>query len=161
MSNHPLEIKTEAMRDLKARGIAHRVFVHPGPIDSLEQAAAERGQRLEQVIRSILFRVAEGHYVMVLVAGPKQIAWAVLRKYLGLRRTRMASPEEVETVTGAKIGAVSPFGLPEPLRLLADESIFEPDEISIGSGRRGTTLIMTRDDLRAALSQAEVGQFVS
>ncbi|MCB0161262.1 MAG: YbaK/EbsC family protein, partial [Caldilineaceae bacterium] len=71
---------------LTTAGVSHRVFVHPGPVHSLEQAAQERGQQPEQIVRSILFRIAEGDYVMALVAGPAQISWKALRRYLGQSR---------------------------------------------------------------------------
>jgi prolyl-tRNA editing enzyme YbaK/EbsC (Cys-tRNA(Pro) deacylase) len=125
-------------------------------VSSLEQAARERGQRPEQIIRSILFRLSEDEYMLMLVAGPHQISWPALRKYLGQSRLTMASPEEVERVTGYQIGAVAPFGLPQPLRILADENIFREDEVSIGSGVRHTTVILTQGSLRAALGQVEV-----
>jgi Cys-tRNA(Pro)/Cys-tRNA(Cys) deacylase len=95
---------------LELLNIPHRVFVHPGPVDSLEQAARERGQRPEQVVRSILFRTAEDEYLMALVAGPAQISWKALRAFLGQSRLTMANEQEVLAVTGYPIGAVSPFG---------------------------------------------------
>jgi Cys-tRNA(Pro) deacylase len=137
-------------------GIPHRVFQHAGPVKSLEQAAEERGQLPEQIIRSILFRVSAENFVMVLMAGPQQIDWKALRQYLGEKRLTMADEAEMLRITGYPRGAVAPFGLPQPLRILADESIFVHDEISIGSGVRGTTIIMTRADLRRALGEVEV-----
>ncbi len=64
---------------LTEMGIPHREFQHPNPVHSLEQAARERGQTPGQVIRSIVFRLGKGEYVMVLVAGPSQISWPDLR----------------------------------------------------------------------------------
>jgi Cys-tRNA(Pro)/Cys-tRNA(Cys) deacylase len=136
--------------------IPHRVFTHPGLVNSLEQAARERGQRPEQVIRSILFRIGEDEYLMVLVAGPAQISWKALRSYLGQSRLTMASEEEVLAVTGYPIGAVSPFGTTRKLRVLVDPSVFIEKEISIGSGVRGTTVILKSDDLRRALGDVEI-----
>jgi prolyl-tRNA editing enzyme YbaK/EbsC (Cys-tRNA(Pro) deacylase) len=72
----------------------------------------------------------------------------------------MASNEEVLSATGYLPGAVSPFGLPSPLRLLADESVFVPEEISIGSGVRGITILMRSSDLKKALGQVEIDRFV-
>ena len=146
-------------RALDALGVPYRTFTHPGPVHSLEQAAAERGQRPEQVIRSILFRLGDGDYVMVLVAGPGQLSWPALRKYLGVSRMSMASEEEVLAATGAPRGAVSPFGLPLPVRILADESIFTEEEVSIGSGLRGTTIILAQADLQRLLGEVERGAF--
>jgi Cys-tRNA(Pro) deacylase len=150
---------TPVTRALAALNIPHRLFRHPGPIHSLEQAAQERGQSPDQVVRSIVFRVGKDDYVMVLVAGARQVSWPALRRHLGQSRLTTAGESELLAATGYQIGAVSPFGLPRPMRLLLDESVLAPDEISIGSGVRGTTVILRSEDLRQALSGAEVGRF--
>jgi prolyl-tRNA editing enzyme YbaK/EbsC (Cys-tRNA(Pro) deacylase) len=94
--------------------------------------------------------------VMVLMAGPRQIDWKALRRYLGEKRLTTASEEEMLRVTGYQRGAVAPFGMPAPLRILADESIFVPEEVSLGSGVRGTTIILSSADLRRALGNIEI-----
>ena len=146
---------------LSERGIPHRVFTHPGPIRSLEQAAQERGQLPEQVVRSILFRIGKGEYVMVLTAGGEQISWPALRNYLGQSRLTMATQEEVLGATGYETGAVSTFGLPKAMRILVDKKILLQQEVSIGSGVRGTTVILRVEDLIKALGDVELGNFVS
>jgi Cys-tRNA(Pro)/Cys-tRNA(Cys) deacylase len=150
---------TPVTRELEARGIPHRVFRHPGPVASLQQAAQERGQAPEQVIRSIVFRLGEGEFVMVLMAGEQQVAWRSLRRYLGQSRLTMASEQELLEATGYPAGAVSPFGLPRPMRILVDEAVLAPEEVSIGSGERGLTVILRTSDLRRALPQAEIGTY--
>ncbi|MCI0649371.1 MAG: YbaK/EbsC family protein [Chloroflexi bacterium] len=150
---------TPVTRALEAAGVPYRFFRHPGPVHSLEQAAEERGQRPEQVVRSIVFRLAQDEYVMVLMAGPGQISWRALRSYLGQSRLTTASREEVLQVTGYELGAVSPFGLPAGMRVLVDESVLAEEEVSIGSGERGATVILRREDLRRALPAAEVGRW--
>jgi Cys-tRNA(Pro) deacylase len=150
---------TPVTRALDGLGIPYRPFRHPGPVASLEQAALERGQKPEQVVRSIVFRVGQGDYVMVLTAGARQVAWRALRRYLGQSRLTTATENELLRVTGYGIGAVSPFGLPAPMRTLVDEAVFANEEVSLGSGERGLTVILRADDLRRALAQAEVGRF--
>ncbi len=151
MANLNADDTTPVTHALDELGVAYRLFKHPGPIRSLEQAARERGQRPEQIVRSILFRMEEHEFILVLVAGPEQIAWPKLRAALGVSRITMASEDEVLAVTGYPRGAVSPFGLPQPLRILVDPGVWEPDEISIGSGERGLTVILSQADLRRAL----------
>jgi Cys-tRNA(Pro)/Cys-tRNA(Cys) deacylase len=141
---------------LQELSIPHRVFRHEGEVHSLEQAARERGQRPEQVVRSILFRIGEDDFLMVLVAGPAQIPWKALRKHLSQSRLTMAMEDEVLAVTGYRIGAVSPFGLPRQLKILIDAGVMREDEVSIGSGIRGCTVILKSADLRRALPDAEV-----
>ena len=141
---------------LKELGIPHRIFRHENPVDSFEQAARERGQRVSQVVRSILFRLSEKEFVMVLIAGSAQVSWKILRRHLGSSRMTMATEDEVFAATGYRVGAVSPFGARNPLRVLVDESVLREDEISIGSGIRNTAIILKSADLRRALKDAEV-----
>ncbi len=147
---------TPVSQALAAQGIPHQLFWHEKPVHSLEQAAAERGQRPEQVVRGILFRVAEAAYVMVLIAGPRQIPWPALRRALGQNRLTLATREEVLRVTGYEIGAVAPLGLPQPLRVLIEAGVLAEQEISLGSGVRGVAVVMDSADLRQALNQAEI-----
>lgn len=150
---------TPVTRALDEIGIPYRFFKHPGEVRSLEQAARERGQRPEQVVRTIVFRLSEEEFILVLVAGPGQISWADLREHLGVSRMTMASEEEILTVTGYPIGAVSPLGLPRPVRTLVDRSVLQESEISIGSGVRHTTVILKQEDLMRALGDVEIGDF--
>jgi Cys-tRNA(Pro)/Cys-tRNA(Cys) deacylase len=151
---------TPVTQALDAIGIPYRFFRHTGAVHSVEQAAQERGQSPDQVVRSILFRISQDHYVMVLAAGPHQISWPALRSYLGHSRLTLARPDEVLQVTGYPIGAVSPFGLPISMRILVDQHVLEHAEISIGSGVRNTTVILQSQDLIKALGDVEIHDFV-
>ena len=62
--------------------IPHRIFRHEKPVMSFEQAASDRGQRPEQVVRSILFQIRPDEFLMVLMAGPAQIDWKKLRQFV-------------------------------------------------------------------------------
>lgn len=146
---------------LQAENIPFSEFRHAGPVRSLEQAAEERHQRPQQVVRSILFRLAQDSYLMVVVAGPQQIDWKLLRQAVGQSRMSMASPDEVFQVTGYEIGAVAPFGLPTPMRIMLDESVLHEETASLGSGVRGTAVILQTADLRLALGDVEVVDVLS
>lgn len=148
--------ETPVTRALDVKNVPYRLFRHPGPVRSLEQAAEERNQEPEQVVRSLLFRLAEDEFVLVLIAGAQQVSWRALRRYLDQPRLTTASRQEVKRVTGYELGAVSPFGLPAPLRVLVDESVLQPEEVSIGSGERGATVILRTGDLMGALGDVEM-----
>lgn len=148
--------QTPVTQHLDELSVPYRTFRHQGPVTSLAQAARERGQAPEQVVRSLLFRLAEGEYAMVLVAGPQQIHWRALRRTLDQSRLTTASRDELKQVTGYEIGAVAPFGLPRPLPILVDESVLAQDEISLGSGVRGTAVLLKTTDLLQALKAAEL-----
>jgi len=148
--------KPPASIALDQLGIPHRVFRHEKPVTSFEQAATDRNQRPEQIVRSILFQVRPGEFVMALMAGPSQIDWRKLRQLVKRSRVRMATEEEVLEVTGYRIGTVSPFGVRNQARVLLDASVLREEEISIGSGVRNTAIIMKSEDVHKALGDVEV-----
>jgi len=157
-------IKPPASIALDQLGIPHRIFHHETPVTSFEQAASDRKQRPEQIVRSILFQIRPEEFTMVLMAGRGQVDWKKLRQLVKRSRVRMATEEEVLEVTGYRIGTVSPFGLknqasPEHgrrVRVLLDASVLREEEISIGSGVRNTTIIMKSEDVHKALGDVEI-----
>lgn len=143
---------------LRRVGIAYRLHRHDNPVQSLAQAAAERGMDQNQIVRSLVFRLEDGSFVLVLMPGPGQVAWSKLRRFLGVSRLTTASADEVYRVTGYRPGTVSPFGLKEPLRLLADRRLEQLAEISVGAGIPDAGLILGSHDLVSALLP-EIGDF--
>ena len=141
---------------LEKLNIPHRVFRHETPVDSFEKAASDRGQRPSQIVRTILFRVSEEEFALVLVAGPGQISWKILRKLLGKSRITMATEEEVLAVTGYRPGTVGPFGLVKPVRMMVEAGLLQEEEVSIGSGMRDTAVIIQSADLMKGLGNVEV-----
>jgi Cys-tRNA(Pro) deacylase len=151
--------KPPASVALSEMNIPHDLYTHDGPIRSIGQAAAERNQDVSQIIRSILFRLSEQEYALVLVAGPNQISWRSLRRHFRQSRLTMATPEEVLKVTGFEIGAVSPFGLQVDIPIIVDRSVFAQPAVSLGSGVQGTAILITTKNLKKALGEVEVGRF--
>jgi Ala-tRNA(Pro) deacylase len=155
----PVTISTPATQTLDKLSIPYSIFEHLTPPISLEQAAKERGQSPDQVVRSILFRIQKEKFFLTLAAGPRQVSWRNLRAHLGVSRISMASEEEVVEITGYVVGSVSALGLARPIPILADNGVFAFEEISLGSGVRGVAIIMKSADLSSALERIEVGQF--
>lgn len=150
MNQPPVSLALEKMN------VPHRVFRHETPVDSFEKAASDRGQRPSQIIRTILFRVTEDEFALVLVAGPGQISWKLLRKLFGRSRITMATEEEVLAVTGYRIGTVGPFGLLKQARVLVEAGVLKEEEVSIGSGMRDAAIILKSADLHQALGDVDV-----
>jgi len=141
---------------LEMLNIPHQIFIHESPVTSFEQAAADRKQRPEQIVRSILFQVRPEEFLMVLVAGPAQVDWRKLRQLVKRSRVRMATEDEVLKVTGYRVGTVSPFGMKNQVKVLIDTSVLKEEEISIGSGVRNMAIILKSRDLQKVLGGAEI-----
>jgi Cys-tRNA(Pro)/Cys-tRNA(Cys) deacylase len=141
---------------LEKLNVPHQIFTHERPVTSFEQAAADRDQRPEQIVRSILFQIRPEEFLMVLVAGPAQIDWRKLRQLVKRSRIRMATEDEVLEVTGYRVGTVSPFGLRNPVKVLVDASVLNEEEVSIGSGIRNIAIILKSAALQRALGEVQV-----
>ena len=146
---------TEALEKL---GIPYRLHIHETPLRSLEQAARERKIEPTQIVRTLLFRCEKQSYILVLMAGTTKVNWTKLRRYLGVSRITTATSEQVLETTGYKPGAVSPFGLPSPMRILADNGINNHEDISMGVGIPNAGILIQRKDVLDAL-EIEFGDF--
>jgi Cys-tRNA(Pro)/Cys-tRNA(Cys) deacylase len=138
--------------------IPYRLHEHDHPIRTLEQAAEERGLTPDQIVRSLLFRLTGGTFILVLMPGVSRVSWPKLRSHLGVSRVTTATAQEVREVTGYEIGTVSPFGLNRPLQIMADQRILDHEILSLGAGVRNAGIILKRDDVVSAL-QPTFGDF--
>ena len=64
----------------------------------------------------------------------------------------MATPNEVQATTGYRVGGVSPFGAPDGLTKVIDESVFSEPRVNIGSGTPEIGIELSSSDLRRAWS---------
>jgi Cys-tRNA(Pro) deacylase len=139
---------------LEQAKIPFRVFTHQIQPESIQAAALARGQKTEQVIRTILFRKKQDDFLVVLAPGDKQISWKKLRDKLHLRHITTATRDEVLSITGYEPGTVSPLGLPSGLPIYYDSAIAKKKEISFGSGEAKKALILDAQDLLSLLPEA-------
>jgi prolyl-tRNA editing enzyme YbaK/EbsC (Cys-tRNA(Pro) deacylase) len=63
-----------------------------------------------------------------------------VRSMLDVRKLSFASGERTVDLTGMMIGGVTPFGLPDDLRVLVDEAVMHRPRIVLGAGTRSAKL---------------------
>ena len=129
-------------------GLAAAVTRH-GPVRSLAEAAAARGVRPDQVVKTMVVRVRDGQHVFVLVPGDREIAWPALRAFLGVNRLSLAPAEEALTVTGYARGTITPLGSWTALPVVADTHV--TGVVSLGGGAPGVALTVDAAALLDAL----------
>ena len=107
---------------LRSHGIAFRETEHVATHTSAESAAA-RMQDLSLGAKALLLRVDDSFALFVLRAD-RRLDSGAIKKQLGAKRLRFASPEELSELTSLVPGAVPPFGEPIlPFKLYADVSL--------------------------------------
>lgn len=79
----------------------------------------------------------------------------VVRKRLDVRKASFAPMDTAVELTGMAYGGITPLGLPPTWSLLIDPAVAAAPELVIGSGIRGSKLLITGPTL-ASLPNAEV-----
>ncbi|QAY70966.1 aminoacyl-tRNA deacylase [Xylanimonas protaetiae] len=138
--------RERARQALDAAGAPYAITEH-GPVDSLEQAAAARGLRPEQVLKTIVVRRGEDDFLFVLVPGGRQISWPKLRHLLGVSRLSLPDKDVAREVTGYERGTITPFGSWRAWPVVADAHVAGAGPVSVGAGAPGVAATLDADAL--------------
>jgi Cys-tRNA(Pro) deacylase len=130
---------------MEAAGIAHTVTRH-GPVASLAEAAAARGVRPGDIVKTLVVRRADDDFLFVLVPGDREISWPRLRALLGVNRLSMPDAETAHAVTGYERGTITPFGSTRPWPVVADATV-PGRTISLGAGEHGLAATLDGSDV--------------
>jgi Ala-tRNA(Pro) deacylase len=110
---------------LDQHGVVFKEIEHE-PTHTSEESAKVRGEPLEVGAKALVMRLGEDYGVFVLPADRKVDSGAI-KRHLGLKGLRFATPEELLASTGLVPGSVPPFGHPIlPMRLFADPEVGPP-----------------------------------
>ncbi len=131
------------------RGIAGEL-IRPGePTPTVETAATALGVTPEQVVKSLLFLV-DGDPYLVIVRGTTRVKTKKLLNGVGGKKARIATREEVESITGFPVGGTPPFAHQSKVPVLIDQGVLEMEEVYAGGGDTDVMLrIRARDLLQA------------
>jgi Cys-tRNA(Pro)/Cys-tRNA(Cys) deacylase len=143
-------VSTRALAAAEAIGLSHRVIRH-GPVNSLAEAARERGVTPADVIKTLVVRRGEDDFLFVLVPGDRVISWPKLRELLGVSRLSMPDAAVAREATGYERGTITPLGSLRPWPVIADERM-RGREITLGAGEHGVALAVDADEILQALN---------
>ena len=133
---------------LTASGLASQVVELPESTRSAREAAAAIGCRVEQIVKSLVFRGGRtGRPVLVLASGPNRVDEKLLGELLGEPAER-ADAGFVRQHTGFAIGGVPPLGHPGPLLTLIDEDLLGYDELWAAAGTPHAVFKLTPAELQ-------------
>ena len=128
---------------LSQEGADFRVVTHEA-VGKCEAVSEIRGTALGQGAKALVCKV-KGN-------GVNQHVLSQLASHIGGLRASLASPAEVDELTGCVFGAIPPFSFHPKLKLVADPLLFERfDEIAFNAGMLDKSVILkTADYLRIA-----------
>ncbi len=93
-------------------------------------------------------RAGEVTYAAVMVlATDRADVNGVIRKHLGVRKISFAAQDDAVASTGMEYGGITPIGLPADWPVLVDEAVAQAGPVVIGSGIRGSKLLLDGAEL--------------
>lgn len=127
-----------AVAALVAADVPHRITRH-GRVGSLAEAAAVRGVRPADIVKTLVVRRGDDDHLFVLVPGDREIDWPSLRAHLGVSRLSLPDAATALEATGYERGTITPFGSTTAWPVIADASLTDPPgrEVSLGAGAHG------------------------
>ncbi len=109
------------------------------------------GYRERQMIKTLVFELATGERILVMVGGDQNIVSGLLKKAAGSRNIRMAGYEAVIETTGYVIGSIPPFSWQaEGFRTFLEVSLMNEPVLGVGTGAWGHEILITPQNLAQA-----------
>lgn len=115
------------------------------------------GYRPAQMVKTLIFETDQEERVLVMLGGDKNAVSGYLKKAIGSRNIRLASPETVIEATGYEIGSIPPFHWQPPeFRSFVDAALMEEEVLGVGAGLWGQEIMIAPEDLVKASGAAVV-----
>jgi len=138
---------TEILKLLDEHGIRYRHLQHEETRTSADSARV-RGEPLEIGAKAIVLKI-DNRFCLFVMSAALRINSRRIRDYLGARKTRFATTEELMQMTGLPPGAIPPFGRPVlDLPLFVDPSVFKNPRMAFNAGSLNDSVVISSADYR-------------
>ena len=152
----PLHRQAEKFQSrLKQLGHAHEVLQLPDSTRTAQEAAEAIGCNVEQIAKSIIFRLKNANEAILIIASGKNRVNENMVEILAGDELAKADADFVKKMTGYAIGGVPPLAHDRPIMTLIDEDLFQYDTIWAAAGHAKAVFQLTPAELET-MTRAEV-----
>ena len=117
----------------KAAGLDIEIRRMGASTRTAEEAAAQCGCAVAQIVKSLVFRRESGDAVLVVASGSNRVDESKVAAILG-EPIGKADADFVRAQTGFAIGGVPPAGHKQPVETIVDEDLLRYDEVWAAAG---------------------------
>lgn len=140
---------------LKINNVEFTAIEHEAVFTS-EEAAKVRNTKLSEGAKAMVL-YAEDKPMMLVLPADKKVDMKLFKANHKMKDLRMATPEQVEQITGVKVGAVPPFGNLFEIPLYMDPSQEKNEQMVFNAGAHTKSIIMkTADFVKIAKPHVEI-----
>ncbi|MEK6901004.1 MAG: YbaK/EbsC family protein [Nanoarchaeota archaeon] len=141
---------------LREHTLSYIVKEHP-PTTTSEESAHARGEPLKIGAKALMVK-SDAEFVLAVLPADRRLDTGALKKLLGTKNMRFATPEELKQVTGCDKGAVPPFGNLLGVRMIVDQALFEEEFMAFNPGSLERSIKMKTAEYQRVV-QPEIGHF--
>ncbi|XID94935.1 aminoacyl-tRNA deacylase [Paenibacillaceae bacterium WGS1546] len=130
---------------LKNQHIDFEIIEHSKQLKTAQEGAEYFGIHIGQTAPTLILKTNKGHFSLIISGDYARVDLDSLKELLQVEEIRLAKPQEVEQVTGSKIGSVSLInpGIPT----IIDRELFRFAYVYGGTGVSNATLKISPKNL--------------
>jgi Ala-tRNA(Pro) deacylase len=140
-----MPVLDKILEKLDQENIPYKKVEHD-PVYTSEQAAQIRGSDLSKGAKALVC-YADKQSVLLVVPGNMKADFKSYKRVFSIKDIRMATPEEVQNLTGLTIGSIPPFGSLMGLKSYFADQFSSKNEIVFNAGSHSVSIFMTAEDL--------------
>lgn len=146
--------KTNAARILDRMGITYELVAYEVDESDLSavHVAAQLGQNVEQVFKTILLRGDRNGIFVCIVPGAEEVNLKLAASVSGNKKAETVAMKELLPLTGYIRGGCSPLGMKKPYPIYLHSSANQFSFVYISAGQRGLQLKLAPTDLIKAVN---------
>ncbi|HXK52436.1 hypothetical protein H6802_04495 [Candidatus Nomurabacteria bacterium] len=130
---------------LSESGVEYKMFEHE-PVWTSEEASKIRGTPFDSGAKALVLYVDDVPSLFVL-PGSLKADFNKIKKLFMAENVRLATPVEVEDLTGLVIGSIPPFGSVMGLHSYFDSKLLEHEVVAFNIGAHTASVIMKPESL--------------
>lgn len=125
---------------------------HHDPVVTVEQAKAIVPHLTVNLIKTIVFKIKDGPWILAGVNGLDRIHYKYLADIFGVNRKliRAVSAPQVEKGLGFEIGGVGPFPVAPDVKVVLEQNLMDLPHVFCGSGKNTATIEIAPKELAMA-----------
>jgi len=140
--------ETRATLELSRLGIAfslHAYDYDPEAASIGMQAAEAMGVAPHRVLKTLMADV-DGKPVCVIVAADAEVSMKKLAAAFGGKAAKMMRPTDAESLTGYRVGGISPFGQKKKVPTAIEDTALALSKVFVNGGQRGLKIELDPND---------------
>jgi Cys-tRNA(Pro) deacylase len=113
----------------------------------VDEAARALGVEPHSIVKSLVFRSADGITVLAVIRGDQRVDVQRLAQASGVSSLKLVPATDVEALTGYPAGATPPIGHRTPLPVYVDPAVLEEAVVFGGGGDEQAMLEISSEEL--------------